>query len=230
MQPMTSPIDLQREDDVFVLRMAHGENRFNLDFVAAINRALDEVESSTGAAALVTVGEGKFYSNGLDLDWMAGPGRSQAAECVNHVHALFGRMLAFPMITVAALNGHVFAAGAMLAISHDFRVMRTDRGYFCLPEVDIQIPFTPPMAALIQARLSKFTAHEAMVTGKRYTASEALANQIVHEIASDADVLAKARAIAKAHANKSRATVGAIKQGAYREALALLALKTTPKT
>ena len=71
------------------------------------------------------------------------------------MHALFGKMLALPVPTVAAIQGHCFAAGAMLAVAHDFRVMRADRGFFCLPEVDIHIPFTPPMAALIQARLSK---------------------------------------------------------------------------
>ena len=77
-------------------------------------------------------------------------------------------MLALPLITVAALQGHTFAAGAMLSLAHDFRVMRADRGFWCLPEADIGIPFTPGMSALIQARLAPQTAHEAMVTARRY--------------------------------------------------------------
>ena len=43
--------------------------------------------------------------------------------------------------------------------------MREDRGYYCLPEVDIRIPFTPGMDALLKARLTPPTAHEAMTTG-----------------------------------------------------------------
>jgi len=66
---------------------------------------------------------------------------------------------------IAALQGHTFAAGAMLALAHDQRVMRSDRGFFCFPEVDIGIPFTVGMNALITARLSARVAHEAMTTG-----------------------------------------------------------------
>ena len=64
----------------------------------------------------------------------------------------------FPCITIAAINGHAFAAGAMVALAHDFRVMRNDRGFFCLPEVDIGMTFTDSMESVIKSRLSKATA------------------------------------------------------------------------
>ena len=79
----------------------------------------------------------------------------------------------WPFPTVAAIQGHAFAAGAMFALAHDFRVMRADRGYFCLPEVDIHIPFTRGMSALIQAKLVGQAAHEAMTTGRRYGGTDA---------------------------------------------------------
>ena len=213
-------IDLQAQDGVFVLRMNSGENRFNLPFVEALDAALDQVEKSEQPSALVTVGEGKFYSNGLDLEWMSGPGREQAATAIARVHKLLGRLMTFPMITVAALNGHVFAAGAMLALAHDFRVMRDDRGFFCLPEADIQIPFTPAMDAVIRAKLSKKTAHEAMVTGRRYTAEQAVAADIVHAKASEAEVLSSAIALAKSYAGKHAPTLTTIKRTMYRDVLA----------
>jgi enoyl-CoA hydratase/carnithine racemase len=215
-------IDMQIQDGIHVLRMTAGENRFNWAFLDALNAALDAVERAPELQALVTVGEGKFYSNGLDLEWMGGPGRQQAAACVERVHALLMRMLTFPTITVAALNGHTFAAGAMLALAHDFRVMRTDRGFFCLPEADIRIPFTEPMAAVIQARLSKATAHEAMTTGKRYTADEALRAAIVQQAAPEAEVLRAAHALAKAHAGKHGSTLATIKKTMYRDVLQTL--------
>jgi enoyl-CoA hydratase/carnithine racemase len=215
-------IELRRENDVFILRMQNGENRFNDAFVTAVNGALDEVERFDGRAALVTTGDGKFYSNGLDLAWMMGPDCAEPQAFVGRVEALFARLLAFPRITVAALNGHAFAAGAMFALCHDFRVMRDDRGYFCLPEVDIDIPFRPGMSALIRTRLPPDVAHEACTTGRRYAAGEAASARIVSEVCGEANVLPRAVARAASLSGKTPATLGAIKQGLYADVIALL--------
>ena len=215
-------IDLQQKDAVFVLTMQSGENRFNRSFLAALNEALDTVEASDGPAALVTVGQGKFYSNGLDLEWLPAQQPDVIDSFLGDFERLFARLLAVPMITVAALNGHAFAGGAMFSLAHDFRVMRTDRGYWCLPEIDLGMPLRPGMNALITGRLTKNTAHEAIVTGRRYAAPEALAAGIVQQTASEQDVLGTAVALAMPHVGKSREAMLALKREMYRDVLATL--------
>jgi Delta3-Delta2-enoyl-CoA isomerase len=213
---------LHRRDNVFVLTFGDDENRFHPDRLTAINAALDEVEATPGPKAVVTTGSGKFYSNGLDLDFMAA--NPDAAEANLHaVHALFARILAFPAPTVAALQGHAFAAGAMLALAHDLAVMRSDRGYFCLPEVDLGIPFTPGMSALIRARLPIATAHEAMTTGRRYGGEEAHDVRIVAGIGTEHELLDIAVARAQERAAKAGPTMGAIKATLYAEVIEALA-------
>ena len=65
-------IELVREGELFILTMNDGENRWNTTFVRAFASALDEVEASSGPAALVTRSSNeKFFSNGLDLDWIS---------------------------------------------------------------------------------------------------------------------------------------------------------------
>ena len=214
-------VDLKREGDVFVLRMNNGENRFTPEFIGAMHAALDEVEAHPLPSALVTVGEGKFYSNGLDLAWMGTDG-VDAIAFVRTVHKLLGRVLGFPRPTVAALNGHAFAGGAMLALAHDFTVMRSDRGYFCLPEADLGIPFTAPMTALIAGRIPQPALHEACTTGRRYGAADALKAGIVTAVGDEAEVLPLAIAKAAALAGKDAGTLRAIKRGLYAPALALL--------
>jgi len=218
-----TPIDLRREGDVFVLTMQNGENRFNRPFLDALNAALDTVERSSGPAALVTTGgEEKFYSNGLDLTWLSGPGQSEGGTFIGAVLKLLGRVMAFPLPTVAAINGHAFAAGGMLALAHDFRVMRADRGFFCLPEVDINLPLAPGMTALIRSRLTPASFRDVVLTGARLGGSEAAARAIVDEALPAAEVLPRALARAAALAGKDRGIYGTLKRGMYADTLALL--------
>jgi Delta3-Delta2-enoyl-CoA isomerase len=207
-------LDLQRHGDVHVVRLDAGENRFTSAFLDAFHAVLDTLDKATGPNALVTVGTGKFFSNGLDLEWLSADG-SRLEPYLGRVHELFGRLLTLPMPTVAAVNGHAFAGGAMLALAHDFIVMRGDRGYFCLPEVDLGLSFTTGMSALVQARLTAATAHEAMITGHRYPAEEALAAGIVHRTAPEAEVLPAALDLAASLAGKDGAAVRRIRTGMY---------------
>jgi enoyl-CoA hydratase/carnithine racemase len=212
---------LTRTGDVFVLDLGDTENRFHPDWLASVTAALDEVAAAEGPRALVTSATGKFWSNGLDLDWVqANPGDFVSyASTVQHILA---RVLELPVPTVAAIQGHAFAAGAMLALAHDFRVMRGDRGFFCLPEVDIQIPFTPGMSALIQARLAPQVAHEVMTTGRRLGGEHALARGVVDAAAAQDSVLPLAMEQAAELAPKAGPTLGTIKARMYAPVLTSL--------
>ncbi len=72
---------IDKHNDVFVLTMNEGENRWNTTFTRAFDKALDEVENSTGPAALVTASDDpKFFSNGLDIDWMRSDGEHPGGD------------------------------------------------------------------------------------------------------------------------------------------------------
>ncbi len=204
-------IEVDRIGAVAILRMRNGENRFTSDFLTAFDASLDEIERD--ARALVTTGEEKFYSNGLDLIWLQEI--DDSGPFFAALHALYERILTFPMVTVAAINGHAFAAGAMLAGAHDLAVMREDRGFWCLPEADIGIPFTPGMSALIQAKLSPGAANEAMVTGRRFGGIEAVERNIINEAVPEHRVVDRAVEVASQHVAKDPGTMRAIKTGMY---------------
>ena len=220
-------VHLDREGEVFVLRYDNGENRFQPESLAEWHAALDEVEAAGNPAALVTTGTGKFYSNGLDLDWMLGTAtEEERRDYIPAVLALMARVLVFPTITVAALNGHAFGAGAQISLGHDFRVMRTERGYWCMPEIDMKSPLHPGMTAIIEARVPRQTAHELIVTGTRYTAEAALAKSIVDHAVPEHQVLPKACEIAAQYASKADPAMSALKKGMYPHTLEALAQRT----
>ena len=82
----------------------------------------------------------RFFSNGLDLGWITSKGEHPGGDrrvFATEAMALFARMITFPLPTVCAVNGHGFGAGLMIAMCHDVRVMRADRGYMCANEVEL---------------------------------------------------------------------------------------------
>ncbi|HTX97618.1 MAG TPA: enoyl-CoA hydratase-related protein [Mycobacterium sp.] len=207
---------LSWDDKIAVLDLGEEENRFTPEFLDAINTQLDEIEKAE-AHGLVTTARGKFYTNGLDLDWLAAHAE-QTQSYVARVQALLARVLTFPMPTAAAVTGHAFGAGAMLAMAHDLRVMRADRGFFCFPEVDIRIPFTDGMAALIQAKLNPRSAVASMTTGRRFGGVEAAELGIVDATAGEGAVTAAATELLRPLGGKDPGTLGAIKQTMFRTA------------
>jgi enoyl-CoA hydratase/carnithine racemase len=110
----------------------------------------------------------------------------------------------------------------MLALAHDWRVMRADRGFFCLPEADINIPFLPGMSALIQAKLTAVTATDSMLTARRYGGQDAVAAGIVTLAAGEDDVLAKAVELVAPQAGKDPHTLGVIKERMYADVVRIM--------
>lgn len=213
-------INLTYDEKIAVLDLGDDENRFSPDFLDAINARIDEIEASD-AHGLVTTATGKFYTNGLDLDWLGAHG-DQVQSYVGRVHQLLARVLTLPIPTAAAVVGHAFGAGAMLALAHDYRVMRADRGFFCFPEVDIRIPFTPGMAALIQAKVTPQAAVASMTTGRRFGGDDAAGLGIVDATAGEGAVTAAAVELLRPLGSKDRGTLGAIKNTMFGPAVAAL--------
>lgn len=198
-----------------VLRLDHGLNAFDTTFVEELHAALDVVEANEGTQALVTVGADKHYSNGFDIDFLGsldGPGLT---AFMDRALGVLARLLTFPVPAVAALNGHAFGIGAMLALAHDRRVMRPDRGWFCLPEIDLGMQFHPFMLALVTHRLGRPLAEEAILTGRRYDGTAAVAAGIAHATAPVDELVAAAVALAEPLTGKSPAIAVALKRALH---------------
>jgi enoyl-CoA hydratase/carnithine racemase len=218
---------LQRDGEIAVLNIGDDENRFTMVWLESMHSCLDEVEALASPAALVTVAEGKFWSNGLDLDWLMSHA-DQGEQYVDLVQRLFSRVLTLGLPTVAAIQGHCYAAGGMLALAHDWRVMREDRGFFCLPEVDIRLPFPPGMDALVRAKLPVATSFEAMVSGRRYGGVEAAAAGIVTKAVPEDQVRSASVGIVQPLAAKAHPVMTMIKSTMFAEAVEKLSVVHRP--
>ena len=221
-------ITLEKKDSIYYLTMDAEENRWNTTFVRDITEALDEIENDEGPGALITSSTNpKFFSNGLDLDWMQSP--------ENHLDGgdrevfgeefmfLMGRVITLPIPTVCAINGHAFGAGFMFALSHDVRIMREDRGFLCANEMQLGLPIPRPELALFKHKVPANAFFETVQLSKRWTGSDALNAGIIQGVSSLEDLpeVAQNKATELAPLANNRKNFGHQKEMLYGENAAI---------
>ena len=161
-------MELTKEGAVYVLTLTNGANANTLTegVVDEYHDILDELEASAENSALIlTSSDPKFWCNGINLDWLLKQPHDYFPKFVEILDELFLRLSLLPMPTVGCLTGHVYAGGAILATTLDFRLMREDRGFFCFPEVDIKILFSPIMYEILRLLPDHYALNELVLTG-----------------------------------------------------------------
>ena len=191
-----SIIEWEKDETVAVIKLNNGENRQNLEFAKTLNRILDEiVEDKDITAAVITSSDKKCWSLGVDIDWLGKQFTEQAFDNIKNfmyeMNNVFKKLLLLPIPAIASINGHAFGNGAILSCACDFRFMKSDRGYFCFPEVDLGIPFLPGMVAFVRKAMPEYKFNEMKLTGKKAGAVELAENHVIEKACADTDELMK---------------------------------------
>jgi enoyl-CoA hydratase/carnithine racemase len=193
--------------------MNDGPNTICPDWQQRMLEILDTVEADCGqGTALVLSGVDKFFCNGLNLEKLMTLAPEEMEQFGKRMAEIHKRFLVLPCPTVAAMNGHAFAGGAFMALSCDYRIMREDRGWFSVSEVDVGVPIPPAMMGILQGKLPANTARDALLTGKRYTADEAIAAGIADGKAPMDELLEQAKALASQLGTKEPGIFKTLKQ------------------
>jgi enoyl-CoA hydratase/carnithine racemase len=219
-------IDYELDEHVAVVSMNSGDNRFNFPFLEAFQQVLDQIEQETQATALLTTStHEKVWSNGIDLDWLSLTAEKEGPEIrrrfLAELFSLMKRVLTYPMLSVAAISGHAFAGGAFLSFAHDFRFMRSDRGWLCLPEVDIGMTLGPVFSALSRRALPMYLFEEMQYTGARLTAEQCVEHRIVRKACHIDELMDEALAFAKT-LNKDRELIRGMKAETHQDTVAVI--------
>jgi enoyl-CoA hydratase/carnithine racemase len=217
----------EKKETVAVLTMNNKENRQNLDFANAMVKALDEILEDKGIFALVIASsDEKNWSQGIDLQWLmerrAADDLHAIRSFIYRMNGVFKKLLLYPMPVIAAINGHAFGNGALLACTCDFRFMRSDKGFFCFPEVDVSIPFLPGMIAFARKAIPEYKYQEMVYAGKRYTASELEEHHIIRKACRDQDELMKEATNLAGTFDKKRGIFGELKKRMYKSIIQVL--------
>lgn len=180
---------LEKRGNVWVLILAGDDiqHRLNPTLIDSLLSNLSRIaaESKPGSVLITTAHGGKFFSNGFDLEWARAASSSSAAVdrlnfMVDSLKPVVAALMSLPMPTVAAVTGHASAAGLILAISHDYVLMRSDYGVIYMPEVDIALPMPDYFAAVMRSKIRSAAAlRDVALGGAKVRAKEAAKMGIV---------------------------------------------------
>jgi len=191
-----------------IVSMNNAENAHNLEFAKALNQAIDAVvEDKSVTSLILTSTDGKHFSTGVDVVWLL---TQQAEGNIQNIknfmytmNDVFKKLLLIPIPTIAAINGHAFGNGSVLCCACDFRFMKSDRGYFCFPEVDLGIPFLPSMLAYIKKSIPYYKFNELCLSGRKVGAAELEVSHVIEKACVDEnDLMKEALAFAQTFTKK----------------------------
>ena len=215
---------------IFILKMSAADNRFNPSFCASLQAALDHIKSALSACqsdsrkfALIVTGDGKFFSNGLDLKYLRGvPSPNQFL--IDHYEPLISNFLTFPLPTVAHINGHAFAGGMCLALALDYRLALETNAkppLLSMNELLIRASIPAGMLAVLRAKLPSPNLLRDCIYARRWTSHDAHQDGIIDALSSsDTEIIEFAKS--KAIEAKFAPVLESIKRETYREASGLL--------
>ena len=108
-----------------ILNRPQRANALNLDFLAEISQALDEVENDNNVRCIVISGAGANFCGGADVSAFASGKMDSVLKFSDSGQTLFTRMEVFPKPIIAAINGAALGGGLEMALACDFRVMNS---------------------------------------------------------------------------------------------------------
>lgn len=198
----------------YALVTLQGEGKFNPVSLLEFGEALDQCLASPRLPqALILTGSGKNFSQGLDLAAMSSMETAPSRAFVDACMIALGRLLVFPIPVVSAVNGHAFGFGAMLVLASDYAVMREDRGFFCLPEIDLGMGLIPSMNALVTQKLGRRAVRDLLLTGRRVGGRDAVEYGVVDSHATEQQLLPSAMQLPQPMMGKDRKALVQLKTG-----------------
>jgi len=205
-------VNIDIAEGIALLKMENGtHNRFNSDFIDEFQGVLDRFESGENARAIVITNNGKYFTEGMDIEWVMNLSSEVMTEFFINLFRFFHRVFTYPLPVVAGINGHAIASGLAFAMCSDVRVMRSEKAVCSFPEVDLHIEPPPGCIEMVAHAIGRYKTEKAFLTGRPYRGEAALAMGFADELVDSNKVLDRTIEIAKELASKPLSTYSAIK-------------------
>jgi Delta3-Delta2-enoyl-CoA isomerase len=191
-------IQSERHGNLSILTLSRGKaNALNYALVDELFGAVTGAAADDSVRGLVLASDRpRFFSSGFDIREVFGYDREGMAAFFGRFIDLYERLYRFPKPVVAALSGHTFAGGAILAIACDFRIMAEGEFGFALNEINLGLALSPTIRRMLADAVGVSRAREVLLFGEPLTPARALEIGLVRELAPAEEVRHRAIACA----------------------------------
>lgn len=209
-------------DDVFQWGTKLSEHRFNPILIDELEQCIHRLEGDRSYRCLVLTGAGKYFSNGMDTAYISS-NLSHAYQLQKRTEFLMSRILKLPLLTVSLINGHCTAAGAVLALCADYRIMTT-RGLFFTPAVNLGIVYSQGLIEVVKAKVADpIILRDLLLLSKRYSSNDLLRLGLVDKQVSSLDEgFQEVEKIYGENSNFVGSSLGAVRSRMYARAIECL--------
>ena len=200
------------DDTVQVLRLEGGKaNAMDVALLDTIERLIDDLERAPARAAVLT-GYERFFSAGLAVPRLIDLDRPAMRAFIDRFARTMMRVLACEKPLVAAINGHAIAGGCVLALMCDERICIDDGAKIGLNETQLGIGLPAIVIEPLRAAVPPASLAPIALEGRLFSPREAHALGLVHELAPEASLLARALERARALAGPPATAVAQVKR------------------
>ncbi len=195
-------------------------NVLDLSMLQELRAVIKSVETDSEVDLLVISGGGeRAFSAGVDIKDHT---REKVPQMLETVHGVIRALLALPQVTAAAVHGACLGGGCELASSCDF-ILATEDSFFATPEINVGC-YPPVALARFPGLLGYRRAAEMILTGRKFSAAEALAIGLITRVVPAGELDRAVDALAGELRDKSRAVLRIVIKG-----LRGLALRNFPQ-
>jgi len=172
-----------------ILNRPEVHNAFNAQLIAELHTACTTLRSETGLRAVVLRGAGASFCAGADLHWMR--------ESLDYTHAenladaarldaMFEALNELPVAVIGRVHGAALGGGVGLAACCDV-VVAAEEASFGFTEARLGL-LPAVIARYVMPKIGPGHARALFVTARRFSAQQALALGLAHEVTPAAEL------------------------------------------
>lgn len=213
-------IRCEQLNQILVVKLARGKaNALVASMVEALNAVIDEAARDSGTRGVVLASDCPgFFCAGFDIHEVFGYDRNSMTLLCARFIDLYESIYLLPKPVVAAISGHAYAGGAMLAVACDLRIMAKECADFALNEINLGLMLPPGFIRMLVGVVGPGAAREIVLSGTCLAPGRSLALGLVSELLDAPRVQQRAVELCSSLAQKPEAAFAANKR-ALREIL-----------